>query len=530
MFLYDDKPSRRSTTPNAARRAGLAATGLVLALGATGCEIDSFLDPSVTGRWEHTPTSVPILERIAAIEGPEDQFVEYTDIQPEDMLPEITEYRTAPGDGIRITAYDLIATGRPDLFDRSIDPRGVVSLPQLGEVFVSGMTVEQVEDAIRQRMSTLVGNPLVTVELISPRQRTFTIMGAVGAPGPYFVPAPNYRLLEALNTAGGFVESVPYVYVIRQIALDPSFEGLPTNGNAPAFAPSMPPAQPMGVPTPPAGSPPDGEPPAEDLIDLIDELTAPSMSMVGGRRSAQPGQAVPPAPVIDLVEPDRSPASAPPAFIEYPSSNGANALGGAAMGGNRWIFADGRWTQLVAPDAPVPASSASGEQARRQLVTQRVIRVPMRPLILGDASVNMVIRPGDIIRVPRPDSGNIYMAGQVVRVGVYGLPPEGRLTLMRAIDAAGGLTGIAIPARTDITRMVGPDRQATIRVNLKAIAEGTQPDLFMKPDDRVNVGTNFWALPLAVVRNGFRFSYGFGFLLDRNFGNDVFGPPPTDQN
>jgi len=24
-------------------------------------------------------------------------------------------------------------------------------------------------------------------------------------------------------------------------------------------------------------------------------------------------------------------------------------------------------------------------------------------------------------------------------------------------------------------------------------------------------------------------TYGFGFLLDRNFGNDVFGAPPTNQ-
>jgi len=23
-------------------------------------------------------------------------------------------------------------------------------------------------------------------------------------------------------------------------------------------------------------------------------------------------------------------------------------------------------------------------------------------------------------------------------------------------------------------------------------------------------------------------TYGFGFLLDRNFGNDVFGPPPEN--
>jgi polysaccharide export outer membrane protein len=31
-----------------------------------------------------------------------------------------------------------------------------------------------------------------------------------------------------------------------------------------------------------------------------------------------------------------------------------------------------------------------------------------------------------------------------------------------------------------------------------------------------------------VFRNGFRVTYGFGFLLDRNFGNDVFGAPPIN--
>jgi hypothetical protein len=46
----------------------------------------------------------------------------------------------------------------------------------------------------------------------------------------------------------------------------------------------------------------------------------------------------------------------------------------------------------------------------------------------------------------------------------------------------------------------------------------------------VNVGTSFWATPLAVIRGGFRASYGFGFLLDRNFGNDVFGAPPSDRD
>jgi hypothetical protein len=101
-----------------------------------------------------------------------------------------------------------------------------------------------------------------------------------------------------------------------------------------------------------------------------------------------------------------------------------------------------------------------------------------------------------------------------------------RLTLTRAVTAAGGLTGVAVPERVDIVRMIGPEQQGFVRVNLRAIEEGTHPDIFLRANDRVNVGSNFWATPLAVIRNGFRASYGFGFIIDRNFGTDIFGVPP----
>jgi hypothetical protein len=65
-------------------------------------------------------------------------------------------------------------------------------------------------------------------------------------------------------------------------------------------------------------------------------------------------------------------------------------------------------------------------------------------------------------------------------------------------------------------------------VDLAAIRNRTEPDIYMEKDDHIIIGTNFFATPLAVIRNGFRMTYGFGFLLDRNFGNDVFGPPPQD--
>jgi hypothetical protein len=124
-------------------------------------------------------------------------------------------------------------------------------------------------------------------------------------------------------------------------------------------------------------------------------------------------------------------------------------------------------------------------------------------------------------------SGVVYLGGQVARPGPYGIQTDTRLTILRGMISAGGLGSLAIPERVDITRIVGPGRQATIRLNLRAIGEQTQPDIYLKPDDMINVGTNFWALPLAVIRGGFRASYGYGFILDRNFSGDIFGPDPS---
>ncbi|MEY2715987.1 MAG: hypothetical protein RIT24_2330, partial [Planctomycetota bacterium] len=64
------------------------------------------------------------------------------------------------------------------------------------------------------------------------------------------------------------------------------------------------------------------------------------------------------------------------------------------------------------------------------------------------------------------------------------------------------------------------------RIDLAAIRNRSEPDVYMQANDHVIIGTNFIATPLAVIRNGFRMTYGFGFLLDRNFGTDVFGVPP----
>jgi hypothetical protein len=238
------------------------------------------------------------------------------------------------------------------------------------------------------------------------------------------------------------------------------------------------------------------EPPAID----IDELTAPK--------------------VQDTAMLDANAAAARAVETAAGGTNGATPASG-------WVFdtTTGRWTRGGAPSAGTQAGRAA--RTPDSMYTTRIIEVDYQALVKGDPNLNVVIRPGDQIYVEPPETGFIYIDGEINRIGVYELQnSNGRLTLSRFVSAAGGLAPTAIPNRVDLVRVIGKDREATIRVDLAAIRNRSEPDIYMRPDDHVIIGTNFFATPLAVIRNGFRMTYGFGFLLDRNFGNDVFGPPP----
>lgn len=493
----------------------VAGTAIAGTLGGCGTW-DSYLDPSKLGRWERTPTRVPILTHLAAIEDASEQFVETSEITPEDLEPQTDLYRVGPGDVLALTIFDLVTRGGAEVFPRQVDQNGYIEIPQLGRIFVTGLTEEEVVDAVAQKMSGIVASPEVSLTVETRRQQVFHLMGTVQNPGPYLVPSADYRLLEALIVAGGFPEFVDEILVIRQVPLTDSRLNPEVPGDS--FTPRE------GVRPTPAG---------EDLLDVIDDLSSPG-ALGGSMGGVVPAIGLQPAgdPLIDLIDPGAGSGTG------SGNGNGSGVSDGMDAGTERfmdvrWRYRDGRWVResyAAAARSPIErASMGMPRDSRGEMFTQRVIRVPVKPLVAGDARYNIVIRPGDIVRVPPSEIGNFYVDGEVVRPGVFALPQVGKLTLLRAVTSTGGLSPVAIPERVDLTRIVGPDEQATIMLNLRAIAEGTQPDVYIRRDDLINVGTNFWATPLAVIRGGFRTSYGFGFLLDRNFGNDVFGAPPTNQ-
>jgi polysaccharide export outer membrane protein len=515
-----------------ARTTDLTALLLPAALvGLSGCA-KSFMDPSKLSRHQPTPTIMPILDRIASIEEDSGDVVEYSDTLPEDLIPQPQSYRVGPGDVLEVTAWDIVTVGEKEVYNVAVDARGMVEIPQLGRIFVAGRTTEDAQEAVKdviRSKNIIEREPLVQVIAVSQRQQTFTIIGAVQNPGLYPIPRADYRLLEALSAAGNFDETMQYVYVIRQIPLSEEIAGsllAPDTGDSDSRGPSLAPGASKGL---------QGQPSTRDIENIINDVL---------EKDAPKPDPMPPADILD--EAPAKPtggmgALAPLGMAERRQDPVQPAVPDVVTQGSQildpegtrptpdnpassWIYVNGQWMKIRSATG---GNGFSTDKRAEQLITQRVVRVPMKDLLAGKQSINMIVRPGDVVRFPAAASGVIYIGGEIARPGVYNVTPG--LTLLRGITAAGGLSEIAIPERVDLTRMIGSDRQATIRLDVNAIAMQTQPDIFLKPGDQINIGTNFWALPVAVIRNGFRASYGFGFILDRNFSNDIFGPPPVNQ-
>ena len=508
---------------------------MACAILAGGCDVDSFLDPSDVGRYENTPVVLPILERLDVIEEPEQMIAGLSDIRSEDLIPEVREYVMGPGDTITITVFELITPGAETQATRRIDELGFIRLPVIGQIKASGLTTKQLEEKIINVLETEMGilrDPLVTVIVIEGRQRTFSILGASGS-GTYTIIQNNFRLLDALALAGGIPEDTDRIYVIRQVPLAPEVEEGFAPGTAepgehvPPRRPGAPGEQPGAAPGGQPGAAPGAAQPGEQPLDpgaLIERLS----------QGVEPDGRTPQTPTTPTQPADRASQPAPPL------SQALDGAAGRRQADGRFINVNGRWVWV---DARSPAPAEAGDAAAQapaeiaegalpppdQLVTQRVILVDGEALLRGEATQNVVIRPGDVIRVPSLLVGNVYVGGSGIgRPGTYALPGQEKLTLKQLIISAGGLSPVGIPERVDLIRRLGKQQEAYVRLNYRAIAEGVQPDIFLKPDDTITVGTNLWASHLAVIRNSFRSSYGFGFLLDRNFGSDVFGASPAD--
>jgi polysaccharide export outer membrane protein len=128
---------------------------------------------------------------------------------------------------------------------------------------------------------------------------------------------------------------------------------------------------------------------------------------------------------------------------------------------------------------PRSGQSAAGPLPLGQDDATELGRVGVQQLRSGSISVNVPLRDGDTIFVPRAET--IYVLGNVNNPGAYTIE-SGVTTVLRAISLAGGMSQLGSTRRVRITRIVNGRK-----VELKA----TLDDL-LKPGDIVTVRTRLF--------------------------------------
>ena len=504
----------------------------VLSICLAGCG-NKFFDPTQIGRFRPVPAVNVVLDSLGVAEEAPSAWEGAEEPRPIDVMAFETDYVFGSGDFVRISIFELLQEGIPFGNDYIVTETGKISIPDVGVVEAAGLTESQLEEEIRQILSPgILKEPSVTVILLSSQQRTFSISGnGVPRPDRYAIPRYNFRLLDALAVAGGISQfNISYVYISRAVTgKEIITEPIEPEVVEPAEPEQLiePEQQMLEIIAPRAErrySPLSGGlviASAEMITDK--ELTEAALPEGFGPFANNQQRQM---DVEDILE--TSPEPADRETIDEPINQ-------EDAGRIEWIFQDGKWVpiQIGRPRPTEPVVKVKPEKEAELLgervpegfewdeigaggVQTRVIKIPADKLAAGDPRYNIVIRPGDSIQVPVDIIGEFCIMGNVNLQGFINL--TGRpMTLKMAIAAAGGLGPLAWPRRCEVIRRIGKDREEIVMVDLDKIAQGKQPDFFIKPNDLINVGTHSTARWRAILRNAFYASYGFSFSYTRNF-------------
>jgi polysaccharide export outer membrane protein len=129
--------------------------------------------------------------------------------------PVASTYIVGAADVLRITIWKQPEISQSGVVVR---PDGIISVPLVGEVKVSGMTPVQIEATLVEDLKQYVNEPRVTVTVAEIGSKMVYVTGEVQHPGAYPLVGP-LDILQVIAKAGGVT---PYahrrsVFVLRQV-------------------------------------------------------------------------------------------------------------------------------------------------------------------------------------------------------------------------------------------------------------------------------------------------------------------------
>ena len=83
-----------------------------------------------------------------------------------------------------------------------VRPDGGLNFPLIGDIDVSGKTIEQLRKEITTKLAKYVPDPVVTISVKQSLGNKIYVIGSVNKPGDYIV-IRNTDVMQALSMAGG---------------------------------------------------------------------------------------------------------------------------------------------------------------------------------------------------------------------------------------------------------------------------------------------------------------------------------------
>jgi polysaccharide export outer membrane protein len=137
-----------------------------------------------------------------------------------DRVPQFHErdarYRMVSGDVFDVS-FDL--TPEFNQQQIAVQPDGFVTLRGVGDVKVAGLTIPQLQEAIRSAYSKTLRDPIISIALREFQKPFFIADGQLGHPGRYELHGP-LTLSEGIAMAGGFLDTAKHSQVVLYRRID----------------------------------------------------------------------------------------------------------------------------------------------------------------------------------------------------------------------------------------------------------------------------------------------------------------------
>ncbi|WP_432262690.1 polysaccharide biosynthesis/export family protein [Cupriavidus sp. TMH.W2] len=166
-----------------------------------------------------TPITMDLVREMRARSKPTNDHVE-------ELFATAKPYVIGPGDIISVVVWDhpeLVfptqtysigaafeiptSTGGSNMPGYVVSPNGDIQFPYAGVMRVSGKTANQVRDEMARVLSRVVRNPQMTVRVLGFRSQRVYVDGEVRTPGMLAIDDAAMTLVEALNRAGGVLNT-----------------------------------------------------------------------------------------------------------------------------------------------------------------------------------------------------------------------------------------------------------------------------------------------------------------------------------